>query len=84
LTKFAVVLALTIAATPALAGHCTPPKQPPGTGNSLMTWHKPKDCPLSIEDSTPAIGTEHSAPAIGHGCAGVMASTDLPYSAEAA
>jgi len=30
--------------------HCDPPKQPPGTGDSLATWQMPKDCPLTKDE----------------------------------
>jgi hypothetical protein len=27
--------------------HCVRPEQPPGTGNSMLTWRIPDDCPLT-------------------------------------
>jgi hypothetical protein len=33
------------------ADRCTPPRQPPGIGNSLMTWTRPNDCPLSKDET---------------------------------
>ena len=27
--------------------HCVRPEQPPGTGNSMLTWRIPEDCPLT-------------------------------------
>ena len=46
----AVLIAVLVLSSSADASnHCTPPRQPPGTGNSLMTWHIPRDCPLTRE-----------------------------------
>ena len=30
--------------------HCVRPEQPPGTGNSMLTWRIPDDCPLIEEE----------------------------------
>jgi hypothetical protein len=30
--------------------HCVRPEQPPGTGNSMLTWRIPDDCPLTAEE----------------------------------
>jgi hypothetical protein len=30
--------------------HCVRPEQPPGTGNSMLTWRIPDDCPLTEEE----------------------------------
>jgi hypothetical protein len=41
MTKFAAALALVIAAGPAIAGHCTPPKQPPGSATHRLRAASP-------------------------------------------
>jgi hypothetical protein len=47
--KFAVAALATFAlVSTAHADRCTPP----GIGNSLMTWTRPKDCPLSKDEAT--------------------------------
>jgi hypothetical protein len=49
-TIIAVILALGFQfATEANANesHCVRPEQPPGTGNSMLTWRIPNDCPLT-------------------------------------
>jgi hypothetical protein len=30
--------------------NCVRPEQPPGTGNSMLTWRIPDDCPLTEEE----------------------------------
>ena len=30
--------------------HCVRPEQPSGTGNSMLTWRIPDDCPLTAEE----------------------------------
>jgi hypothetical protein len=44
-----LIAVLTLSSSADASNHCTPPRQPPGTGNSLMTWHIPKNCPLTPE-----------------------------------
>ena len=48
-TLVAGAMLLAVANT-AAAGRCDRPEQPPGTGNSLLTWRIPKGCPLSAEE----------------------------------